>query len=325
MSAALGLSQLVLLAAFLFGAIGSLVVWSARRIALRSIATLGPRTRADVISAILALPLLLALVVPLLCLLPSAAAMIAPSVDHCAHHHDDHAHLCLAHPPSGAGSASGWVLLALGAATLAVGGGAIARRARADERVIGALQSIAKPAAGVLTIATHEPLCFTTGLIAPRVLVSTGLLDGLDAASLEVALAHERAHVRRRDPLRKLLAHLLGALHAPAARRELLRALDLACEQACDDEAARAIEDRLGVARALVVVARRVERAFTTPTVLGSGAAVAHVEARVAALLSDPLPEVAWSWWWALACAAILPLSFLLHHVTESLLAFLVR
>lgn len=324
MTAAIGLAQLVLLAGLAIAALSAIAVRSVQTLILRSVGRLGPRTRADVLLAILALPLAAGVTAPALCFVPSAGALVAPQLDHCEHHEDHHPHLCLAHPPASAGSLLGWLIAAAGAGVVGIGAAKIARRARSEDRLIASLEAMAARSGDVLTIATDEPLCFTAGLVAPRILVSTGLARGLDVVCLEAALAHERAHVRRKDPLRKLIAHVLGALHLPGARRGLLRALDLACEQACDEDAARAIDDRLEVARALVVIARRVERAFATPRVLGSDAAVTQVEARVTALLGDPIPEAAPSRAWAFAGVLAIPLAFLLHHSIESLLALLV-
>jgi beta-lactamase regulating signal transducer with metallopeptidase domain len=45
-------------------------------------------------------------------------------------------------------------------------------------------------------------ICITAGLLAPRIIISTGTLDRLDDAQLLAALAHEAGHVKRRDPLR---------------------------------------------------------------------------------------------------------------------------
>ena len=56
----------------------------------------------------------------------------------------------------------------------------------------------------------------TAGLFRPLVLVSTGLRERLRPDVLAVVLAHERAHARRRDPLRLVAAALRRAGTAPA-------------------------------------------------------------------------------------------------------------
>jgi len=49
-----------------------------------------------------------------------------------------------------------------------------------------------------------EPFAVTYGLVRPRILVSTGLAAALTAEGIAAVLAHERHHVRYRDPLRLL-------------------------------------------------------------------------------------------------------------------------
>ncbi len=55
----------------------------------------------------------------------------------------------------------------------------------------------------------------TVGLIRPRVVISPQIVQVLDAAVLAAALAHERAHVRHRDPLRLWLAQIATDLLWP--------------------------------------------------------------------------------------------------------------
>lgn len=66
---------------------------------------------------------------------------------------------------------------------------------------------------------------FAAGLARPRIWLSSGLLALLDEAELAAVLRHERHHLRRRDPLRVLLArslaHGLFFLPVAAALRDL--------------------------------------------------------------------------------------------------------
>jgi Zn-dependent protease with chaperone function len=59
-------------------------------------------------------------------------------------------------------------------------------------------------------VATGEAFAVTRGLLRPRILLSTGLVDALDEAELAAVLVHERHHVLRRDPLRLLAARVLA-------------------------------------------------------------------------------------------------------------------
>jgi beta-lactamase regulating signal transducer with metallopeptidase domain len=60
---------------------------------------------------------------------------------------------------------------------------------------------------------------FAAGLARPHIWLSSGLLALLDEAELAAVLCHERHHLRRRDPLRVLLARSLahGLFFLPAA------------------------------------------------------------------------------------------------------------
>ena len=104
-------------------------------------------------------------------------------------------------------------------------------------------------------VASDELLALTHGLRRPRILLSTGLLDALSQPELAAVLAHERCHLRGRDPRRLLLTRMLSAYAcylpsaAHAANRAALR-LELAA-----DRAALAHADRTSVAAALLKLA----------------------------------------------------------------------
>ncbi len=70
---------------------------------------------------------------------------------------------------------------------------------------------------------------FTVGLISPRVYVSSALVDALHSGELEAVIAHETAHVLRRDPLRVTAYRFLACtlFWMPALRK---LAADLADE-----------------------------------------------------------------------------------------------
>jgi Zn-dependent protease with chaperone function len=69
-------------------------------------------------------------------------------------------------------------------------------------------------------IAAREPFAVTYALVRPRILVSAALAAALSPAEITAVLAHEREHLRRRDPLRLLAARLLCGWYwyLPAAR-----------------------------------------------------------------------------------------------------------
>jgi Zn-dependent protease with chaperone function len=146
------------------------------------------------------------------------------------------------------------LMLATAAAGLAAAAG-VARRAEADARGLRALIRTGRRAvppivhneaamlgcAGQLdAVAGEEAFAVTYGLIRPRILVSTGLAAELTPAEIRAVLAHEREHLRARDPLRLLAARLFAAwgCYLPAAGWLADRAA-LRRELAADREAAR--------------------------------------------------------------------------------------
>src|SRR5205823_2159487 len=79
-----------------------------------------------------------------------------------------------------------------------------------------------RPLRGALLIDDERPQAFCAGLFRPRVYVSTGTLALLDDPRLDVVLAHERHHARRRDPLRRAAGRVLSrALFVVPGIREL--------------------------------------------------------------------------------------------------------
>ena len=75
-------------------------------------------------------------------------------------------------------------------------------------------------AARLDVVAGEEAFAVTHGLFRPRILVSTGLTTALTPAEIGAVLAHEREHLRHRDPLRLLAGRLFAAwgCYLPAAR-----------------------------------------------------------------------------------------------------------
>jgi hypothetical protein len=96
---------------------------------------------------------------------------------------------------------------------------------------------------------------FTIGWLRPVIHVSTELQSQLSPAQLAAVLAHEYAHVRRRDPLRLTLLRALGCLlfWLPAMRRLAADVADDA-EIIADDFAVRG--DPVALASAILALAQ---------------------------------------------------------------------
>jgi beta-lactamase regulating signal transducer with metallopeptidase domain len=161
--------------------------------------------------------------------------------------------------------------------------------------------------------------------VRPRVLISRGLLESLGSEERSVVLAHERAHVRRRDALAAGVVRALAGVHLPRVGSWLVNELGVAAEQACDDEAATAVADRVAVASAILTVERAVWRS-TAPRLelVGIAFGARAVERRVEALLAEPLPPTSLrslTGPLGVALLAVVLHAGALHHATEFLLS----
>lgn len=325
----MSLAVMGIVAALLFGALVSAVVHLGYSVLRPRIERLPAHVGRRVLLALLAAPATVGLSLAGLAILPGLAAVVFPSLDHCTHHGDHHFHLCLMHSPGHLHFGLPW-LLPLAVAAYALLGllGSAARVLRGQQLLTALRRSARRTEAGYHEVPSEAPLAITAGLLAPRVYVTTGLLRQLDGPYREAVLAHERAHVRRRDPLARLVAELLGELHGATTRDALLADFTLCCERACDEDAAAAIGDRTAVAGALVELGRMVAREPLPPTPLAARFGEGSLSARVHALLEAPKPAPAPSLpsrrlallgaitLGALACAP-------LHHLTETALGAL--
>jgi Zn-dependent protease with chaperone function len=97
----------------------------------------------------------------------------------------------------------------------------------------------------------------TVGLIRPQVIIAPELARFLDDRALRAAMAHERAHVRHRDPLRIWIAQFVTDLQWPwASAQRRFETWLAALEHARDDEARAAGIDGADLAAALVASLR---------------------------------------------------------------------
>jgi hypothetical protein len=111
----------------------------------------------------------------------------------------------------------------------------------------------------------------TVGVLRPRIVISPQLRRVLDARALHAAVAHERAHVRHRDPLRIWLAQLVTDLQWPSrgARRRFDTWL-AGLERARDDEARAGGVDGADLAAAVLGAARlQLDAATAAATLVG--------------------------------------------------------
>ncbi len=113
------------------------------------------------------------------------------------------------------------------------------------------------------------------GVIAPRVMVSRGLLDLLDDDELDAVIAHELAHLHRGGNVGLFLIWLVRMLQAASPPALVIfRQLVEAQEQACDALAARALGRSSALAAALLKV-------YQGAAVVGEAGALERARAEV--------------------------------------------
>jgi Zn-dependent protease with chaperone function len=177
------------------------------------------------------------------------------------------------------------------------------------------------PPPPVVFLDRDAPVLFCTGVKRHAIVVSRGAVRLLDRDELRAALAHELAHLARRDPAASWIVMAARAvLFFNPAFQVLSRAIAKDAEWLADDEAGRACGDRLALASGLVKLHRAtagrpaVRRTLPFAAALGAPldrARSLDVEVRCRRLLDDapaPLPFGAARV--ALAAAALLGVLF---------------
>jgi Zn-dependent protease with chaperone function len=324
-SPALSSVQLFMLAGLAFVAVGALIASVAVRLASRPILELEPHVRHRVLVGLAAAPVVVSGLLLFSAALPSIVSLLVPELDHCSTHDDGHAHLCFIHLPRGPLSMSAVLVLVFVTTYLsarwALSGASVFR----SSRLLRALTATGLPIAHDVTILeTSAAVCMAGGLLQPRVLLSRGLLEQLGDERQAIVLEHERAHVRRRDALVASLVRFCVPLHVPGVGPWLLREIEVAAEQACDEETGARIGDRTRVAETILAVERLAQ--LTPGSRLQGAVGFGHcaVVRRVESLLEEPkaprsLRVLGVSL--GLGMAGILLGSNALHHTTESLIS----
>jgi Zn-dependent protease with chaperone function len=161
----------------------------------------------------------------------------------------------------------------------------------------------------VIVVRERRLVSYTIGFLRPRVVISDGLLDTLDADEIQAVLSHEEGHLAGRDNLLILVARTLA--HAfvlvPGVRFSYAR-FRRALELAADSYARRTTGDPLVVASSLQKFARRLIVPGSDPLVTAAFADEGHVVERIQGLLGEE-PTYRWRRWFA-AAALLLVLVF---------------
>lgn len=216
---------------------------------------------------------------------PTALDLLGVHPDHC-HAHDHGLHLCGVHGDAYA------PLLLLGAVLvpLVAGCGFVtARRLWRASVDLRALQALGARSGALIEVPGEAPLCLATGVLRPRVLLSTGLRAQLGAPAVEAALAHEHAHLRRRDPAALLFLQIAATFGLPGSG--LVSAFRGAAEESADAEAAAELGG-VAVADALVRMARLMSEQAGAPSISALAFGAHPLEQRVLRLLEGPATPV---------------------------------
>ena len=173
---------------------------------------------------------------------------------------------------------------------------------------------------GVFRIASKHFFVFSSGLFTPHAFISSRLMEQLSAKQLDVVLAHEQAHCRRRDVLRRLLLSLAALFHFPGTRQQLLADLELAHEQICDVAAAQKVGDRFFVAETIINLARNTTLGYQEQDIGVIAFNGSHIDIRIQQLLEQPKPVNRYavfffSLLFIVLFSGILALAMPLHHL----------
>lgn len=294
----------------------------------RNTRTYRPTTRAQILALTALAPTALALVFTLLCFVPSIEASLGFATDHCLHHQDGHAHFCFVHHPV-LHEPIAWVavILLLGAAIGTVGRQLLLMLGA--HRLAARLTSVGQvhPVLRATVVNTSVPFAASVGFTRPRIFISDSLVRALPADQLAAVIAHESAHIARRDNLWRSVLQTLAVVNLPRVRRRLLDSFALSCEQACDEDAATRVGDRLTVADAIISVERLFGHIPLSPHAAHFGEG--DIATRVEALLHAPQRALANSRRVVVLICSAAALSIVaadpLHHATETLLGLLLH
>lgn len=258
---------------------------------------------------------------------PGLLGALFGAEDHCTLHAGHGHHLCVLHPPHISNTPLVWLLLlSLGGITASF----VTRSVRVlwqEMRLIKTLARSGRPTPlgeDVLVLEQDEPIALTVGILRPIILLSTGLIEAVSPQTLRVVLAHERAHVRRRDTAWSLLDRFACWFVPRKVGTFARHELSLACEQSCDGHAAQAAGHlgNLHVAAALVEVAKL---GLSEPAP-GMSMGASSLEQRVGHLLNPPIPSRGYPASVLFGCLVLLGLGAgPFHDLVEYIITFLLH
>ena len=313
-----GLFVLTLSAMAMVSMVSSAAVWALWPFARGVLQRLTPAAEWRALFTLSCLPLFAGLLVVAACFLPSVFA----TTDHCLHHGLHHPHLCLRHLPYVVPTLAVWAIAGFIVARVGRGLSRAARGLLRSMSMTRALSAAAVPRAdGIRVLPGTRPEAFVLGLLRPVLFASSGLLSMPEDVQ-GVVLAHERAHIERRDPLRQLVATAVLGFHLPGIAEILRLRLLAAAEMAADAQAAEVCCDGPRVAEVLVHLTRA-RHAYPEPVMGFAG----NLEVRVRRLLGPRghggLSPAAVGGIVATIVVSAMVLAEPLHHAVETFLGIM--
>ncbi len=258
----------------------------------KQIAKVAPARRARLLFILVLLPVVLTLLSIGLGFAPSLLTLLGFPQEHCTIHcllhSGDHIHLCLITPPKFIYSPS---ILAMFVALVML---ALFNLYKILKEVIRSRILLAQfrcmsqyiDKQKYRCIHSSGMLAFSMGLFRPEVFISKGLKDKLSSEELTLVLAHERSHAHRKDLLKILAMKYLSIFFLPFISRRIESDMSLACEQVCDEFAAKTVKSRLLVAETILKLQKLVPLSLQQP-VFASYFSEHHITRRILCLLND--------------------------------------
>ena len=108
---------------------------------------------------------------------------------------------------------------------------------------------------GYYSLPLSKSGAFTTGLLSPKIYVTTALEERVNKHELDIIICHEIAHVESRDPLLKVAFAAFAVFFPATVKRKLIQQFTLLTEQVADSAVTKKY-DNLDVAQTLINVAR---------------------------------------------------------------------
>ncbi|PCI74755.1 MAG: hypothetical protein COB20_14555 [SAR86 cluster bacterium] len=155
---------------------------------------------------------------------------------------------------------------------------------------ISTLSAMSSPGPeGVRILDTNTAAAFTAGIKDPSCYMTSALLDKINAEEFAIIRLHEMAHIKRSDPLKKTLFHLLTTFFPAPIAISFNQSMTTAMEQSADAAVAKDHHDKAIIAKTLLKVRRLVVHEFTdqfrVPQICHYG--LDNIDQRIHYLLAD--------------------------------------